>query len=51
METACVAKPGVDPVFCCSRPLYDDGSWVPAQLEYAVLYNPNWMNVRTFPNR
>ena len=51
METACVARPGVDPVFCCSRPLYDDGSWVPTKLEYAVIYNPNRMNVRTFPNK
>jgi len=51
MEMACVARAGVAPVFCCSRPIYDDGSWVPAQLEYAVIYNPNRMNVRTFPNK
>jgi len=51
METACVAKPGAAPIFCCSRPIYDDGSWVPAQLEYAVIYNPHRMNVRTFPNK
>jgi hypothetical protein len=51
METACVARPGVAPVFCCSRPLYDDGSWVPAKLEYAVIYNPNRINARTFPNK
>lgn len=51
LETACVAKPGVDPVFCCSRPIYDDGSWVPAELEYAVIYSPQRMVVRTFPNK
>ncbi len=51
METACVAKPGVDPVFCCSRPIYNDGSWVPLELEYAVIYNPNHIRVRTFPNK
>ena len=51
METACVAKPGVEPVFCCSRPIYDDHSWVPAQLEYAVIYNPQRIHARTFPNK
>jgi len=51
METACVAKHGAAPIFCCSRPIYDDGSWVPAQLEYAVIYNPHRMNVRAFPNK
>lgn len=51
LETACVAKPGVDPVFCCSRPIYDDDSWVPAELEYAVIYNPRRMVVRRFPNK
>ncbi len=51
LETACVAKPGVDPVFCCARPIYDDGSWVPAELEYAVIYSPQRMVVRTFPNK
>jgi hypothetical protein len=51
LETACVAKPGVDPVFCCARPIYDDGSWVPAELEYAVIYSPQRMVVRRFPNK
>jgi|GEM_PF-1258271 len=51
METACVARPGVDPVFCCSRPLYDDDSWVPAELEYAVFYSPQRIASRTFPNK
>jgi hypothetical protein len=51
LETACVAKPGVDPVFCCSRPIYDDDSWVPAELEYAVIYSPQRMAVRRFPNK
>ena len=51
METECVAKPGVAPVFCCSRPIYNDGTWVPAELEYAVIYNPHRMVIRTFPNK
>lgn len=51
MENACVAKPGVDPVFCCSRPIYNDDSWVPAELEYAVIYSPQRIDFRVFPNR
>jgi hypothetical protein len=51
METACVVKLGVDPVFCCSRPIYDDDSWVPAELEYAVIHSPQRIDSRTFPNK
>ena len=51
MENACVAKPGVDPVFCCSRPIYNDESWVPAELEYAVIHSPQRIDCRVFPNR
>jgi hypothetical protein len=51
MEKACVARPGVDPVFCCSRPIYNDDSWVPTALEYAVIYSVQRIDVRTFPNR
>jgi hypothetical protein len=38
-------------VFCFSRPIYDDGSWVPAQLEYGVFHEPRRMSVRMFPNK
>ncbi|MBR0800717.1 hypothetical protein JQ615_35685 [Bradyrhizobium jicamae] len=51
MEKACVAKHGVDPVFCCSRPIYNDDSWVPVALEYAVIYSAQRIEFRTFPNR
>jgi hypothetical protein len=51
MEKACVARPGVDPVFCCSRPIYNDDSWVPTALEYAVIYSAQRIDSRTFPNR
>lgn len=34
MEKACVAAPGI---FCFSRPIYDDKSCVPAELDYGVV--------------
>jgi hypothetical protein len=48
MERACVANPGT---FCFSRPIYDDQTWVPAELDYGVLYSPRTVDVRTFPNK
>ena len=48
MERACVANPGT---FCFSRPIYDDKTWVPAELDYGALYGPGTMDVRTFPNK
>ena len=51
MEKACVAKPGVDPVFCCSRPIHDDDSLVPVELEYAVIHSSQRIDSRRFPNR
>jgi hypothetical protein len=47
MEKACVA----DQVFCFSRPVYDDDSWVPVSLEYAVCYHRNRWSVEVFPNK
>lgn len=47
METACV----VDRVFCFSRPIYDDDSWVPRSLEYGVFHHRNQWSVEVFPNR
>jgi len=48
MEETCVATP----VFSFSRPIYDDESWVPAELEYGIVFGPGRAPiVRTFPNR
>jgi len=47
MERTCVA----DQVFCFSRPLYDDESWVPYRLEYGVCQHRNRWSVEVFPNR
>jgi hypothetical protein len=47
MERACVD----DEVFCFSRPVYEDGTWVPVQLEYGVVHGPRRMSVVMFPNR
>jgi hypothetical protein len=49
MERACVDDAGK--VFCFSRPIYDDRSWVPAQLEYGVAYEPRRILVKVFPNK
>ncbi len=52
MEKECVlqAKQGT-PVFCFSRPIYDDESWVPAMLDYGIIYGPQHISVATFPNK
>ena len=47
METECVRTS----LFCFSRPIYDDRSWVPAELEYGVLRTANTLDFRTFPNK
>lgn len=47
LEKACVASS----VFCFSRPIYDDGTWVPAQLEYGVVHQTQRMQVMMFPNK
>ena len=51
VEVAGVAVDKKDNVFCFSRPIYDDASWVPAQLEYGVFHEPRRMSVRMFPNK
>jgi len=48
MEKECVDRPGT---FCFSRPLYNDDTWVPEELEYGVVHTPDDMTVRRFPNR
>ena len=48
METECVNRPGT---FCFSRPIYDDLTWVPFELEYGVVHAPEHMALRRFPNR
>ena len=37
--------------FVFSRPLYDDRTWVPAELEYGLLYDRNHLDVELFPNK
>ncbi len=37
--------------FVFSRPIYYDRSWVPAELEYGLLYARNHLDVRLFPNK
>jgi hypothetical protein len=48
MEMACAAHPGS---FCFSRPIYNDITWVPFEVEYGILRTPHEIDVRTFPNR
>ncbi len=48
MEKACVANQGV---FCFSRPLYKDHTWVPDELEYGVIGGLGRIQVAVFPNR
>lgn len=48
MEKTAVAQRGT---FCFSRPIYDDDTWVPAQLEYGVLQSHNKLHTKVFPNR
>ena len=48
MERRCSSRPGV---FCFSRPIYDDITWVPFELEYGVVEDVQIPDVRVFPNR
>jgi hypothetical protein len=48
MESICVATPGL---FCFSRPIYDDDSWVPFELEYGLWYSPAHLDSEIFPNK
>lgn len=48
MEKSCVAHQGV---FCFSRPIYIDDTWVPDELEYGVIQGPGRIDVKKFPNR
>lgn len=48
MERFCAANPGV---FCFNRPLYDDPSAIPAQLEFGVLTPAGDLWVERFTNR
>ena len=47
MERECVETS----LLCFSRPIYDDKSWVPVELEYGVLRSANTLFVQKFPNR
>ena len=47
MERECVDQA----MFCFSRPIYDDRTWVPAELEYGVLRSASAWFVQKFPNR
>lgn len=48
MEKECVAHPGV---FCFSRPIYEDDTWVPVKLDYGLSHGPRQISVQSFPNR
>lgn len=47
MERRCASQAGI---FCFSRPIYSDRSWVPAQLEYGLVEGLQLPEVRVFPN-
>ena len=47
MERRCARQPGV---FCFSRPIYGDRTWVPSELEYGVVEDLQVPEVRVFPN-
>lgn len=47
MERRCAARSGV---FCFSRPVYSDESWVPSELDYGLSEEVDHLEVRTFPN-
>jgi hypothetical protein len=47
MEKACVDNR----VWCFSRPIYVDDTWVPGELDYGVVFGPLNFSIRTFPNR
>lgn len=48
MERRCATRPGV---FCFNRPIYDDDSWVPSELEYGLTEGLQVPDVRVFPNK
>lgn len=48
MERRCASRAGI---FCFSRPLYADDTWVPIELEYGVVEDLSVPDVRVFPNR
>lgn len=37
--------------FVFSRPLYDDRTWVPVELEYGLIYSQSHIDVKLFPNK
>jgi hypothetical protein len=47
LERYCAANPGS---FSFSRLLYSDASWVPAEIEYGVLYHSKQFRVERFTN-
>lgn len=47
MERRCAARSGV---FCFSRPIYRDQSWIPYELDYGLSEEVGHLEVRTFPN-
>jgi hypothetical protein len=48
MERECANTPGT---LCFSRPIYDDLTWIPVELEYGVIRGPDRMDIARFPNR
>jgi len=48
METKCVTEGGI---FCFSRPIYDDETWVPCRLEYGLARDPSDYWIEVFPNK
>ena len=48
MERAAVTHRGT---FVFSRPIYDDRSWVPAELEYGLVFSRTHVDVKRFPNK
>ncbi len=47
MERYCSDNPGT---FFFSRVIYDDDTWVPAEVEYGILKAPYQLEVQRFPN-
>ena len=47
MERRCAAR---SCVFCFSRPVYRDQTWVPSELDYGLSDHGGELEVRTFPN-
>jgi hypothetical protein len=49
MEDRCANDPDV--IFCFQRPIYNDGSWMPAQVEYGIVSRPDQLTVKSFLNK